>query len=48
MFGVAFNVAFVVFMFGTTFLVPVFGVACNAAIALEITPHDNTNASDYT
>jgi hypothetical protein len=48
MFGVAFNIAFVVLMCGTTFLVLVFGVACNVAIALDITPHDNTNASDYT
>jgi hypothetical protein len=48
MFGVAFSVAFVVIMFGTTFLVLVFGVACNVAIALDITPHDNTNACDYT
>jgi hypothetical protein len=48
MFGIAFNIAFVVLMFCTTFLVHVFGVVCNVAIALDITPHDNTNASDYT
>ncbi len=48
MFGVAFSIAFVVLMFGTTFLVLVFGIACNVAIALNITPHDNTNASNYT
>jgi hypothetical protein len=46
--GVAFSVAFVVLMFGITFLVLVFGVACYVAIALDIIPHDNTNASYYT
>ncbi len=37
---------FVVLLFGTTFLVPVFSIACNVAIALDITPHDNTITSN--
>ncbi len=48
MFGVAFNVAFGVLMFGITFLVLVFGVAYNVVIVLDIIPHDNTNVFDYT
>jgi hypothetical protein len=48
MFGVAFNVAFGVLMFGITFLVLVFGAAYNVVIILDIIPHDNINAFDYT
>jgi hypothetical protein len=48
MFGVAFNVAFGVLMFGFTFVVLMFGATCNVVIILDIIPHDNTNVFDYT